>query len=65
MLTAWVHGQLVGVAIMQFFAEHAHLNLLAVDPAYQRMGIGRRLIEWLEVTARAGGISPMGKQRCV
>ena len=41
---------------MQFFAEHAHLNLLAVDPAYRRFGIGRQLIEWLEETARVGGI---------
>lgn len=55
-LTAWADGQLVGFAIMQFFAEHAHLNLLAVDPAYRRVGIGRQLLEWLEVTAQEGGI---------
>ncbi len=55
-LTAWVDGQLIGFAIMQFFAEHAHLNLLAVDPVYRRSGIGRRLIAWLEETARVGGI---------
>jgi ribosomal protein S18 acetylase RimI-like enzyme len=55
-LTAWAGGQLVGVAIMQFFDEHAHLNLLAVDPAHRRLGIGRQLIEWLEATARVGGI---------
>jgi len=55
-LTAWTNGQLIGFAIMQFFAEHAHLNLLAVDPAYRRTGIGYRLIEWLEETARVGGI---------
>jgi ribosomal protein S18 acetylase RimI-like enzyme len=48
--------QLVGFAIMQFFDEHAHLNLLAVEPAYRRFGIGRQLIEWLEETARVGGI---------
>jgi ribosomal-protein-alanine acetyltransferase len=55
-LTAWTGGQLVGFAIMQFFDEHAHLNLLAVDPAHRRLGIGRQLIEWLEATARVGGI---------
>ncbi|MBI3302139.1 MAG: GNAT family N-acetyltransferase [Deltaproteobacteria bacterium] len=55
-LTAWADGQLIGFAIMQFFDEHAHLNLLAVDPACRRSGIGHRLIEWLEETARAGGI---------
>jgi ribosomal protein S18 acetylase RimI-like enzyme len=55
-LTAWVDGCLVGFAIMQFFDEHAHLNLLAVDPAQRRYGIGRQLIEWLEETARVGGM---------
>src|SRR5262245_42245037 len=55
-LTAWAEAQLIGFAIMEFFAEHAHLNLLAVDPRYRHAGIGRQLIEWLEETARAGGI---------
>lgn len=55
-LTAWVGGHLVGFAVMQFYDEHAHLNLLAVDPQYRRFGIGRKLIVWLEETARVGGI---------
>jgi len=55
-LTAWAGGRLIGFAIMQFFAEHAHLNLLAVDPTYRHAGIGRRLVEWQEETARTGGI---------
>jgi ribosomal protein S18 acetylase RimI-like enzyme len=55
-LTAWAGGRLVGFAIMQFFAEHAHLNLLAVDPTYRRSGVGRQMVEWLEETARVGGI---------
>jgi len=55
-LTAWVDDRLIGFAIMQYFTEHAHLNLLGVEPAYRRFGIGRRLIEWLEETARTGGI---------
>lgn len=55
-LTAWAHGRLVGFAIMQFFAEHAHLNLLAVEPVSRRLGIGRQLLQWLEETARVGGI---------
>ncbi|MGH7964414.1 MAG: GNAT family N-acetyltransferase [Candidatus Binatia bacterium] len=55
-LTSWADGGLVGFAVMQFFDEHAHLNLLAVGPAYRRAGIGRRLIEWLEETARVGGM---------
>lgn len=56
-LTAWAEGHLIGFALMQFFDEHAHLNLLAVIPAYRRAGIGCRLIEWLEETAHVGGIS--------
>ena len=55
-LTAWVGRHLAGFALMQFYAEHAHLNLLAVDPRYRRFGIGRKLVTWLEETARAGGI---------
>jgi ribosomal protein S18 acetylase RimI-like enzyme len=55
-LTAWSDERLIGFAIMQYFEEHAHLNLLGVEPAYRRFGIGRRLVEWLEETARVGGM---------
>lgn len=55
-LTAWHAGQLVGFAIMQFYAERAHLNLLAVRPAARRLRIGQRLVAWQEQVARAGGI---------
>jgi ribosomal-protein-alanine N-acetyltransferase len=55
-LTAWADGQLVGFAIMQYLAEHAHLNLLAVEPAYRRLGVGQQLVTWLEETCRAGAI---------
>lgn len=54
-LTARVGGKLVGFAIMQFSDETAHLNLLAVEPAYEQFGIGRRLVEWLEKTAATAG----------
>jgi ribosomal protein S18 acetylase RimI-like enzyme len=55
-LTAWADGGLVGFAIMQYFTELAHLNLLAVEPAYRRLGIARQLLQWLEETCRTGGI---------
>jgi ribosomal-protein-alanine N-acetyltransferase len=55
-LTAWAGGTLAGFAIMQYLVEHAHLNLLAVEPTYRRLGIGQQLITWLEETCRAGGI---------
>ena len=41
---------------MEFYAIHAHLNLFAVQPGYQRRGIGRQLLEWLEASARTAGI---------
>ena len=41
---------------MEFYAIHAHLNLLAVQPGYQRQGVGRQLLEWLEASARTAGI---------
>jgi len=49
--------QVVGFAIMYFGDDHAHLNLLAVRPAWQRRGIGRSLLAWQEDSARAAGIS--------
>ena len=49
--------EVIGFAMMYFGEQHAHLNLLAVRPAYQRRGIGRRLMAWLEESARAAGIT--------
>ena len=54
-LTARVRGQAEGFAIMRYADETAHLNLLAVTPAYRRRGIGRALIGWLEETAVTAG----------
>ncbi len=54
-LTARAGGELTGFAIMQFSDTTAHLDLLAVDPRYERLGIGRRLVEWLEETAVTAG----------
>ena len=56
-ITARLGHELAGFAVMYFAADHAHLNLLAVRPQYQRKGIGRRLIEWLEKSARVAGIT--------
>lgn len=54
-VTAWERQSMIGFAIMRFLEESAHLNLLAVDARYQRLGIGRRLMEWLEQSARVAG----------
>jgi ribosomal-protein-alanine acetyltransferase len=55
-LAARDRRRIIGFAIMEFYAIHAHLNLLAVQPGYQRQGIGRQLLEWLEASARTAGI---------
>lgn len=44
-----------GFAIMHFGDDIAHLNLLAVDTPWQRRGLGRRLLEWLEQSAVTAG----------
>jgi ribosomal-protein-alanine acetyltransferase len=54
-LAARDRRRLVGFAIMEFYDAHAHLSLVAVQPGYQRLGVGRQLIEWLESSARVAG----------
>ncbi len=49
--------RIVAFAIMYFGEEHAHLNLLAVRPSHQRLGIGRRLVEWMVESAFSAGIA--------
>ena len=55
-LAARDRRRVIGFAIMEFYAIHAHLNLLAVQPGHQREGIGKQLLEWLETSARTAGI---------
>ena len=55
-IVAKVDDPVAGFAIMEFLDEHAHLSLLAIDPQHQRQGIGRSLVEWLEMSARTAGI---------
>ncbi len=51
------HGvALCGFALMHVGDESAHLNLLAVDHEFQRQGLGRRMIDWLETTATTAGV---------
>ena len=52
-------GQLAGFVVSEFHAEHVHLVLLAVGPDYQRSGMGRKLIAWIEQMARDAGIFRM------
>jgi len=52
-------GRIAGFAVMEFGDERAHLVLLAVRPAQRRLGIGRRLLEWLVQSARTAGIASL------
>jgi len=54
-LTARHSGRILGFAIMQYGDAAAHLNLLAVETASHRHGIGRALLGWLEETAVVAG----------
>ncbi len=57
-LLATVTALPIGFAVMSYADAEAHLKLLAVKPAYQRRGVGRRLIGWLEDSALVAG-TPM------
>lgn len=48
--------RVVAFAIMHFGDTRGRLNLLAVRARYQRTGIGRRLVAWLESSALVAGI---------
>jgi len=56
-LCAVVRSQVVGAAVMRFGVDQARLDLLLVAPPWQRAGVGRRLLEWLETSARTAGLS--------
>jgi ribosomal protein S18 acetylase RimI-like enzyme len=50
-------GVLTGFAIMELGDERAHLVLLAVRPSHRRLGIGKRLLDWLLESARVAGMA--------
>ena len=54
-LVASIDGRLSGFAIMKFRDAESHLFLLAVAAKFQRTGIGRALLAWLE--NRAGPLA--------
>ena len=60
MLSAMWVGEIAGFGIMRYADDIAHLNLLAVDPAHQRRGVARALLEWLEATAFTAGTFVIG-----
>jgi [ribosomal protein S18]-alanine N-acetyltransferase len=58
-IVACENNQIVGFGITQFGDEHAHLSLLAVRQDYQRRGIGRAMMKWIEASASVAGISTL------
>jgi ribosomal-protein-alanine N-acetyltransferase len=50
----------VGFAVMRYGDDVAHLNLLAIDPAHRRRGLGRKIMTWLEATALTAGTFVIG-----
>ena len=56
-LVARTRGRPAGFAVMRFGDERAHLILLAVEPAHQRRGIARTMVEWLIESALVAGMT--------
>lgn len=48
--------ELAGFVLAQFGNETVHVALLGVAPAYQRRGIGRQLVSWVEESAVVAGL---------
>lgn len=54
-----VHGTMAAFAITQVVLDEATLFNIAVDPAYQRKGLGRQLLEHLISELEARGVSTL------
>jgi predicted N-acetyltransferase YhbS len=50
-LVAVIDGQVVATVQFDSHQEHVHLIGLAVHPGFQRMGVARRLIDWVAAYA--------------
>jgi ribosomal protein S18 acetylase RimI-like enzyme len=49
-------GELAGFVLAQFGNRTVHLALLGVAPAYQRQGLGKQLVAWVEESASVAGL---------
>jgi ribosomal-protein-alanine N-acetyltransferase len=49
-------NRLAGFILAQYGDESVHIALLGVANEYRRQGIGRRLVQWVEDTARVAGL---------
>lgn len=48
-------GPTIGFVVAQLDFEQAHLVLLAVAPEHRRLGVGRKLVAWIESMATVAG----------
>ena len=58
-LVAETEERFAGFAITEFGDTRAHLSLFAVQPAYQRRGIGLAMIEWIMESVLTAGITQL------
>jgi ribosomal protein S18 acetylase RimI-like enzyme len=56
---ATADNELAGFVLAQFGSSNVHLTLLGVAPQYQRFGVGRRLVAWVEESAVVAGLFKM------
>lgn len=52
-------GELAGFVLAQFGTRAVHVALLGCAPEYQRHGLGRQLIAWVEESAAIAGLFVM------
>lgn len=49
-------GELAGFVLAQFGSRTVHIALLGAAPTYQRRGLGRQLVGWVEESASVAGL---------
>ncbi len=59
---AYDDGSLVGCVFVELRRDHAYVGKLAIDPAHQRGGLGRLLLEAAEAQARGLGLKALELQ---
>jgi N-acetylglutamate synthase-like GNAT family acetyltransferase len=48
-------GQLVGVLVLENEPDHVYIDNIALAPQFQGVGYGKRLMQYVEASARAQG----------
>lgn len=61
-LAAYDDGRLAGCVFIELRSDHAYIGKLAIDPAQQRGGLGRLLVEAAEAQAKKVGLAALELQ---